>query len=144
MTGAYRHVIDDVWAGRPVDPVWRDEVEKVSHRWYSTGFYYGQPGQYTANARYIREWQVVALVTECDPDGNAVLTLRTKITAGEPLELVGPDCKPENFTAEGMTDMDGLSLTELKNPQMMFRMKLPRAVPAWSILRAARDLSAKS
>ena len=144
VTGAYRHVIDDVWAGRPVDTVWRDEVEKVSHRWYSTGFYYGQPGQYTANARYIREWQVVALVTECDPDGNAVLTLRNKITAGEPLELVGPDCKPECFTAEGMTDMDGLSLTELKNPQMMFRMKLPRAVPAWSILRAARDLSAKS
>ena len=32
VTGAYRHVIDDVFAGRPVDPVWRDEVEKVSHR----------------------------------------------------------------------------------------------------------------
>ena len=144
VSGAYRHVIDDVWAGRPVDPVWRDEVEKVSHRWYSTGFYYGQPGQYTANARYIREWQVVALVTECDEDGNAVLTLRNKITAGEPLEIVGPDCKPEMFTAEDMEDMDGVPLSELKNPQMLFKMKLPRAVPAWSILRAARDLSAKS
>ena len=40
--------------------------------------------------------------------------------------------------------MDGLPLAELKNPQMLFRMKLPRAVPAWSILRAARDLSANS
>ena len=144
VTGAYRHVIDDVWAGRPVDPVWRDEVEKVSHRWYSTGFYYGQPGQYTANARYIRQWQVVALVTECDSEGNAVLTLRNKMTAGETLEVVGPDCKPEAVVAGGMTDMDGTPLTLLRNPQMLFRMKLPRAVPAWSILRAARDLSAKS
>jgi putative protease len=144
VTGAYRHVIDDVWAGRPVDPVWRNEVERVSHRHYATGFYYGSPGQYTDNARYIREWQVVALVTECDGDGNAVLTLRNKITAGESLEVVGPDCKPETFTAEGMTDMDGTPLEMLRNPQMMFRMKLPRAVPAWSILRAARDLSAKS
>ena len=144
VSGAYRHVIDDVWAGRPVDPVWRNEVEKVSHRWYSTGFYYGQPGQYTANARYIREWQVVALVAECDEDGNAVLTLRNKITAGEPLEIVGPDCKPESFIAQGMTDMDGAPLELLRNPQMLFKMKLPHAVPPWSILRAARDLSAKS
>jgi len=144
VTGAYRHVIDDVWAGRPVDPVWRDEVERVSHRHYATGFYYGPPGQYTDNARYIREWQVVALVTECDTEGNAVLTLRNKITAGETVEVVGPDCKPESFLAEGMEDMDGIAQEELKNPQMLFRMKLPHAVPAWSILRAARDLSAKS
>ena len=144
VTGAYRHVIDDVWAGRRVDPVWRDEVEKVSHRHYATGFYYGPPGQYYENARYIREWQVVALVTECDGDGNAVLTLRNKITAGETVESVGPDEKPMAFTAVGMTDLDGVPLAELKNPRMLFRMKLPRQVPAWSILRIARDLSAKS
>lgn len=144
VTGAYRHVIDDVWAGRDVDPVWRDEVEKVSHRHYATGFYYGPPGQYYENARYVREWQVVALVTACDRDGNAVLTLRNKITGGETVEVVGPDCKPVSFTARGMTDMDGVPLAEVKNPQMLFRMKLPGQVPAWSILRIARDLSAKS
>ena len=77
VTGAYRHVIDDVWAGRTPDPIWREEVEKVSHRHYATGFYYGPPGQYLENARYIREWQVVALVEECDETGLATLTLRT-------------------------------------------------------------------
>ena len=56
VTGAYRHCIDDVLAGRPLNMTWRDEVEKVSHRHYSTGFFYGQPGQYTADARYIRDW----------------------------------------------------------------------------------------
>ena len=44
VTGAYRHALDDVGAGRPVDPVWRAEVEKVSHRHYSTGFWFGRAG----------------------------------------------------------------------------------------------------
>ena len=83
VTGAYRHVIDDVAAGRAPDPVWRDEVEHVSHRHYSTGFYYGQPGQYTANSRYIRDWQVCAIVTDCTPDGLATLSLRNKFAAGD-------------------------------------------------------------
>ena len=144
VTGAYRHVIDGVAAGRPVDPVWRDEVEHVSHRHYATGFYFGQPGQYTDNARYIREWQVVALVTECDDSGYATLSLRNKFSTGEPLELVGPDTKPIAFTAPVMEDEAGEPLTEPKNPQMVFRMRLPKPVPPWSILRSARDLSAKS
>ena len=144
ITGAYRHVIDDVAAGREVDPVWRDEVEHVSHRRYSTGFYFGEPGQYTENARYIREWQVVALVTDCDPSGMATLTLRNKFSAGDCLELVGPDTKPEVFVAPVMEDEAGEPLTEPKNPQMVFRMRLPKPVPPWSIIRAARDLSAKS
>ncbi len=144
VTGAYRHVIDDVLAGRPPDPVWRDEVERVSHRHYATGFYYGPPGQYYENSRYIRQWQVVALVTECDSTGRAVLTLRNKFAAGETLEVVGPDFKPVSFTAPPMEDLDGAVLLEPRNPQMLFRMQLPCPVPSWSILRIARDLSAKS
>ena len=144
VTGAYRHVIDDVAAGRTVDPVWRNEVEHVSHRRYSTGFYFGEPGQYTENARYIREWQVVALVMDCGPDGVATLSLRNKFSTGDTLELVGPDTKPLAFVAPVMEDEAGEPLTEARHPQMVFRMRLPRPVPAWSILRAARDLSAKS
>ena len=144
VTGAYRHVIDDVAAGRTVDPVWRDEVEHVSHRRYSTGFYFGEPGQYTENARYIREWQVVALVTDCGPDGMATLSLRNKFSTGDTLELVGPDTKPLAFVAPVMEDEAGEPLTEARHPQMVFRMRLPRPVPAWTILRAARDRSAKS
>lgn len=60
VTGAYRHCIDDVAAGKELDPIWRDEVDHISHRIYSTGFYYGEPGQYVASSRYIREWQIVA------------------------------------------------------------------------------------
>ena len=144
VTGAYRHAIDDAATGRPIDPVWRREVERVSHRHYATGFYYGPPGQYTENARYIREWQVVALVTGCDERGLATLTLRNKFCAGDTVELVGPDVKPFAFEAPVMEDEEGAPLAEPKNPQMVFRMQLPRPVPAWSILRIERDLSAKS
>ena len=63
VTGAYRHCLDDAAAGRPADPIWRDEVEHVSHRPYSTGFYYGPPGQYYANSRYIRVETLVSVDT---------------------------------------------------------------------------------
>ena len=143
VTGAYRHVLDDVAAGRPVDPVWRDEVEHVSHRHYSTGFYYGEPGQYTESARYLREWQVIAMVTACDEQGNATLSLRNKFAAGDRVELVGPDTKPFAFTVPMMEDLEGNPLAEPRTPQMEFRMKLPKPVPAWSILRHAVALSGK-
>ena len=85
VTGAYRHCIDDAAAGREIDPIWRDEVEHVSHRVYSTGFYYGQPGQYTENSRYIRQWQIVAKVESCDENGIAVCSLNNKFCAGDAL-----------------------------------------------------------
>ncbi len=143
VTGAYRHVLDDVAAGRDIDPIWRDEVEHVSHRHYATGFFYGQPGQYYENSRYIREWQICAVVTDCDAEGNATLSLRNKFAAGDTVEIVGPDVKPFSITVPMMTDVDGEPLAEPKTPQMVFRMKLPQAVPAMSFVRHAVELSAK-
>ena len=143
VTGAYRHCLDDAAAGKPLDPVWRDEVEHVSHRPYATGFYYGHPGQYYVNSRYIREWQVVALVTECDEAGNARLSLRNKFRTGDTVELVGPDLRPFSMTVPDMTDSEGQPLEEPRTPQMTFRMKLPRQVPPFTLVRHAVELSAK-
>ena len=143
VTGAYRHAIDDIMAGRPVDPVWRDEVDHVSHRIYSTGFYYGFPGQYTENSRYIREWQVCAIVESCDENGLATCSLRNKFRAGDELELVGPDVRPQAFTVPMMENTEGEALEEPRTPQMQFKIQLPCQVPAHSILRKSVDLSAK-
>ena len=143
VTGAYRHCIDDIAAGRTVDTIWRNEVDHVSHRIYSTGFYFGQPGQYTEHSRYIREWQVVAIVESCDENGLALCSLRNKFSAGDELELVGPDVRPFSMIAETMTDFDGIPLTEPRTPQMRFYLQLPQQVPAYSILRRSVDLSAK-
>ena len=143
VTGAYRHAIDDVAAGREIDPVWRDEVEKVSHRIYSTGFYYGHPGQYTEHSRYIREWQVCAIVESCDENGLALCSLRNKFTAADEIEVVGPDTKPFPIVPEKMEDLDGNPLTEPRKPEMQFYLQLPCSVPPLSILRKCVDLSAK-
>ena len=143
VTGAYRHVIDDIYAGRPVDKVWRDEVDHVSHRIYSTGFYYGEPGQYTEHSRYIREWQIVARIDSCDENGLAVCSLNNKFRAGDELEIVGPDLRPFTVTAPVMADMEGNVLEEPRTPQMKFTMQLPKQVPALSMIRRSVDLSAK-
>ena len=143
VTGAYRHGLDAAAAGVPLDPVWRDEVEKVSHRRYSTGFFYGEPGQYVDNSRYIREYQVCAVVTGHTPDGLAKLSLRNKFAAGDTLELVGPDVRPIPFTAPQMLLPDGTPISEPRVPQMELLMRLPRPVPELSILRRQVDLSAK-
>ncbi len=143
VTGAYRHVLDDVAAGRPVDPVWRDEVEHVSHRHYSTGFFYGQPGQFYEDARYIRDWQICAVVTDCTPEGLATLSLRNKFACRDQVEVVGPDTKPFTMTAPMMTDSQGLPLTEPKTPQMVFTMQLPHPVPPMSFVRHAVDLGGR-
>ena len=143
VTGAYRHVIDDIYAGRPIDKVWRDEVDHVSHRIYSTGFYYGEPGQYTENSRYIRQWQICAKIEECDENGIALCSLNNKFRAGDVLEVVGPDLRPFEVIPENMTDLEGNPLEEPRTPQMKFRLPLPKQIPAHSILRRSVDLSAK-
>lgn len=143
VTGAYRHCIDDLTAGRPMDPVWMDEVNHVSHRNYSTGFYYGFPGQYTESSRYIRQWQIAAIVESCDETGLAQCSLRNKFSAGAQLEIVGPDFRPMAFTPPVMEDMEGNPLDEPRTPEMKFNLQLPCSVPAFSILRKAVDLSAK-
>ena len=143
VTGAYRHCLDDVAAGRPLDPVWRDEVEHISHRHYATGFFYGQPGQYYESARYLRDWQICAVVTNCDENGLGTLSLRNKFAAGDIVEVVGPDTKPFTITVPVMRDSEGNGLAEPKTPQMVFTMQLPRPVPPMSFIRHAVALSGK-
>ena len=141
VTGAYRHAIDAALAGQPLDPVWRDEVEHISHRHYSTGFYFGQPGQFTEDSRYIRDWQIVAKVRSCTPDGRAVLTLNNKFSVGDQVELVGPGLRPCPVTVEALWDEDGESLDQVRKPQMVFQLDLPCQAPPLSLLRRRADLT---
>lgn len=138
---AYRHGVDAAAEGRPLDPAWRAEVDKVSHRHYSTGFWFGQPGQYTDSARYVRDWQVLAVVESCDGLGNARLSLRNKFAAGDEIEVVGPGVPAFPMSAPMMRDMDGFELREPRNPRMEFYMRLPRPAPPLSIVRACRPSS---
>ncbi len=135
VTGAYRRAIDAAALGNPLDPVWRAELDKVSHRPYSEGFYYGHPEQYVGDSRYIRDWQVSAIVTSCSSDGKAVCSLRNKFRRGETLELVGPGIRPVSFVVEDLTDGNGFPMEEARTPQTALCLPLPCQAPPLSILR---------
>ena len=139
VTNAYRHAIDDVLAGRPVNPVWIEETEKLSHRPYNTGFYFGQPGQYTRDSAYFSGAEVCAVVESCDAEGNAILTQRNKFCEGDMIELMTKDNMPIAFTASGMQLPDGTPIESTPRAMMEFKMKLPIPCERLSVLRRIKE-----
>ena len=138
ITNAYQRAIDAALAGQPLSPVWREEVEKVSHRHYYTGFYYGWPGdsQYYETSRYLRNWQISAYVLSWD-GARALCTQRNRFCEGDELELLVPGCEPVRFTARDLRDADGMPLSSVPHPEMRFTLPLPCAATPDSILRRA-------
>ncbi len=137
VTAAYRHGIDAALAGEPLPQIWRQEVQKISHRAYWPGFYFGQQpdGQIYDDNRYIRDYAVAAYVLRCDPDGSAVLTQRGKFWVGDTLELLTPDRDPVQFRVEAMTDAQGQSIDCCPHAEMEIHLQLPFQAPPMSILR---------
>ncbi len=141
VTNAYRHALDAAKAGEPLDPAWVEETEMLSHRPYTTGFFYGEPGQHYQEGMFLRKADVVAVVEDCAEDGAALLTQRNKFASGDALELLCPGQKPIPFTAGELTDGDGQPITDTHRAMMPFHMRLPLQAPAFSIVRKRRDMA---
>lgn len=137
---AYRHAADAAERGEPLPAVWREEVFKVSHRPYSTGFYYSEkgPGQFTGTASYFADCDVAAQVEYCDGEGNAVLTERNKFSVGDELELLTPDGEPVKFTVGEMRNASGDAIVSAPSAVMEVHLRLPRPAPRYSLLRKYR------
>ena len=135
---AYRHAIDAALEGKELDKVWLEEVNKVSHRPYCTGFYYGDPGQYYTDAQYLTNADVVAVVESCDENGNAVLTQRNKFCKGDEVELLPIGGEPVGFKAELILDKDDNEIEDTRHAMMELKMKLPVQAKPCSILRKCR------
>ena len=135
VTNAYRGALDDALAGRTLDARWVEETRMLSHRPYSTGFYFGEPGQHLAEASYTSKAEVVAVVEDCDGAGNARLTQRNKFCRGDTLELLLPGKKPVSFRAEMLFDEEGAPIEDTRRAMMPFRMWLPEKAPKGAILR---------
>lgn len=135
VTNAYRHALDDMLAGKPFDPDWRKECDKLSHRPYSSGFYFGQPGEHYPEGSYFYDAEIVAVVESCDPCGEAVLTERNRFSVGDRVELLNRTDKPVPFTIADLRDGEGQPLETARHPMMPLRMKLPAPAERLSILR---------
>ena len=135
VTAAYRHAIDAAVKGEPLDPVWIKEVDMVSHRPYTTGFYYDQPGQHYSDSMYYSDSNVVAVVESCRSNGEAVLSQRNKFYRGDELELLEPGERPVRFRAEKLFAEDGSPIDCTPRAMMIFSTQLPHEVPPMSIIR---------
>ena len=135
VTNAYRQAIDAAAACEALDPAWVAETDTVSHRPYSTGFYFGDPGQYYPDSMYDSTAEVMAVVQSCNGEGDAILTQRNKFYKGDSLELVRPGEKPVSFVAQQMFDADGMEIEDTRRAMMEIHMKLPCAAPPFSIVR---------
>ena len=135
VTNAYRQALDAALAGRPLEPLWLQETEKLSHRPYSTGFYFDQPGEYYADSLYESLAEIVAVVEDCDEEGQALLTQRNKFAVGDELELLLPGEAPIRFTVGALFDEEGAPIPDTRHAMMPFRMRLPVRACAGTIIR---------
>ena len=135
VTNAYRHAIDYAAEGKEIPQVWLDEVNKVSHRPYCTGFYYGDPGQHYAEASYYSDAEVCAVVEDCDENGYALLTQRNRFKKGDTVELLSRESEPIAFTVGEMKNEAGESIEATPHAMMKFSMQLPEKCSTHSILR---------
>lgn len=141
-TYAYRNAVDLYYKlGEDYElPQWiKDEMNKISHREYSTGFFLGnQPGQVHSNGGYIREYDVVAM---CDDykDGTAFLTQKNKFLVGDVLDVLPP--KGESFTVKIDTIYNHLGQQVENAPHPMEKLTVPcdKEIPAGSFIRKKKN-----
>ena len=146
---AYRAAIDSFKRGEKPKPWIIDEVNKISHRPYSTGFFYGKPtdgsgtqdpsmvtngGQFFADSGYRRDSDFVGVVDGC-ADGIMHLTQRNYFTLEDELELVPPHQKPIPFAPAKMISSDGEEIAIARRATEKLTIPTDIVVPAHTILR---------
>ncbi len=139
VANAYRMATDILKANPDnyVLPQWvKDEVYKVSHRAYCTGFLFGHPKdcQYYENSGYIREYDVVAVVDDCK-DGMIYATQRNKFNKGDELEILAPKCEPVKLTADRIINEWGEEVESANHAMMKLSMSCENTFPQNSIIR---------
>ncbi len=116
-----------------------EELLKVSHRPYTTGFYFNKPDEdsqvYTSSS-YIRDYDLVAVVTDYDEKtGIATLAERNRFFAGDEVEIIRPG-KPYFKQVIGrMENEEGEEITVAPHAEMIVRTKLAQPVDCWAMVR---------
>ena len=139
VTNAYRMAVD-ILKKNPDEyklPDWiRDEVFKVSHRKYCTGFFFGHPKdcQYYENSGYIRNYDVAAIVEECR-DGVLYATQRNKFNKGEEIEILAPGEHYDVMTVNTMFNENGEEIESANHAMMKLSFPCEKSYPKNSIIR---------
>ena len=143
ITNAYRGAIDSLrdnlfdWKC----PEWvMEELNKISHRNYSTGFYFGPPNnsQTYKNAGYVRDYSVAAIVDGYE-DGFIVATLKNKFLKGQELDCLEPKTAPTIIFANELFDGSGNPIESAPHPMMKIKIPYERPIKKGSLLRMKSD-----
>ncbi len=147
----YRRALDEYldnperWHCRPE---WLDELAKLSHRGYTTGFLFGEPrnvGQEYHSA-YIRSHDFVGVVHELRSDGTVQINVRNRIAAGELVEIIGPAMASNTLTLGEfllLPDHGAAVPATVANPNQRILLKVPFPVTAGDLLRREKITPAK-
>ncbi len=137
-TRVYRNAIDRLWADpNDVDLLWREELEKVSHRPYDTGFLFGNDDAkiHAEDTHYIRTHDFVGFVQR--DDAGLWVAGKNRFRVGDEVELIGPQMRQAKFTVDEICDFEGNTLPA-GQPNSRLRMKLPDWAEAGDLLRLER------
>lgn len=136
-TNAYRHGIDECFKS-PSSPLpdWiPEELNKISHREYNTGFYFGgEPGQVYGSGGYVREYEVIAICTHYS-EGIAILSQRNRFFSGDTAEVLEPHKEPYSLKLDYITDENGVPVQSANHAQMNIYLKTSKPISAGAILR---------
>lgn len=137
-TNAYRHALNDYMKDPEnftLQPWIKEELEKISHREYSTGFYFGtEPGQTTGNGGYIRHYNQVA-VCENYKDGVAEITQRNKFLVGDTLDVLPPSGISFTVVAKKLVNEYGEEVESAPHAMQRLFMEVDKEIPAGSVIR---------
>lgn len=143
VTNAYRHAVSGFYDSGckneyKVDEKIRQELDKISHREYSTGFYLGtEPGQNTGDGGYIRHYDFVA-TCERSSGNEADIIQRNRFFAGDTLDVLPPDGNPFDVVIEELYDEQGQSVPSAPHPMQRLKAVTNANIPAGSMLRKKR------
>ena len=136
---AYRGAVDSLLNcdGEWTLPNWvSEELNKMSHRTYSTGFYFGRPenAQTYENAGYIRDYAIAAIVDGYE-DGCIVATLKNKFLSGTMLDCLEAGSIPFNIDTTVLYDEKGKRIESAYQPMSKIKIPFNREVKVGSMLR---------
>jgi len=142
VIGAYRREIDKYFSdpdNYSFDGSELEELLKVSHRPYSTGFYSGRPndsGQVYTSSSYIRYYDLIGIVTDYDENtGTMTVSQRNRFFEGEEIEIISPGKPYFSQTEKDMKNEKGESITVAPHAAMTVTMKSDKPVVPGSMLR---------
>lgn len=142
IVGAYRREIDRYCAD-PENYVFNpDELRelcKVSHRPYTTGFFYGRPtsdGQVYETSSYIRDYELVGIVTGYDKEAKRLtISQRNRFFAGDELEIIQPNKPYVTITAENMVNQKGEAIDVAPHAEEIITMDCVEEIPVGAMVR---------